>query len=163
MGTRNLTSVIYQEKTRVAQYGQWDGYPEGQGKTVLEFLKTFNPDKFKEQLLKIRWITSEEADKINKDKDWTTKYPHLSRDRGANILNLIHSESTKIDFLVDSSEFIKDGLFCEWAYIIDLDKNTLDVYSGSTKPIKTYLISDLPTFEQFVKDLEPQEETEDEA
>jgi hypothetical protein len=41
MGTRNLTRVICDGKTKVAQYGQWDGYPEGQGKTVLNFLRGY--------------------------------------------------------------------------------------------------------------------------
>ena len=40
MGTRNLTMVINQEgETKVAQYGQWDGYPSGVGASVLSFLK----------------------------------------------------------------------------------------------------------------------------
>ena len=39
MGTRNLTCVIKDGKYRVAQYGQWDGYPEGQGMNILNFLK----------------------------------------------------------------------------------------------------------------------------
>ena len=40
MGTRNLTLVKDKEgKTKVAQYGQWDGYPEGQGSTILNFIK----------------------------------------------------------------------------------------------------------------------------
>jgi len=29
MGTRNLTIVTSNGKTKVAQYGQWDGYPGG--------------------------------------------------------------------------------------------------------------------------------------
>ena len=31
MGTRNLTMVIQDQQTRIAQYGQWDGFPDGQG------------------------------------------------------------------------------------------------------------------------------------
>ena len=36
MGTRNLTKVIDKNGViKVAQYGQWDGYPAGQGVTAL--------------------------------------------------------------------------------------------------------------------------------
>jgi len=38
MGTRNLTMVISDGKTKIAQYGQWDGYPSGQGADILAFL-----------------------------------------------------------------------------------------------------------------------------
>ena len=34
MGTRGLTMVVSKGKTRVAQYGQWDHYPSGQGRTA---------------------------------------------------------------------------------------------------------------------------------
>lgn len=38
--------------------------------------------------------------------------------------------------LVNSEEFAADSLFCEWAYVIDLDKNTFEVYQGfNKKPI----------------------------
>jgi len=57
MGTRNLTMVISGGETKIAQYGQWDGYPRGQGKTCLEFLKANNLDKFKEKLKLLRWET----------------------------------------------------------------------------------------------------------
>ena len=39
MGTRNLTAVYLDGQYKVAQYGQWDGYPEGQGITALTFLR----------------------------------------------------------------------------------------------------------------------------
>ena len=40
MGTRSLIAVKSNEKYKIAQYSQWDGYPDGQGKTVLEFLRS---------------------------------------------------------------------------------------------------------------------------
>ncbi|KAI5238362.1 hypothetical protein E4T43_07446 [Aureobasidium subglaciale] len=39
MGTRNLTIVYYKGRYRIAQYGRWDGCPDGQGLTILHFLK----------------------------------------------------------------------------------------------------------------------------
>ena len=49
MGTRNLTMVISQEKTKVAQYGQWDGYPEGQGVKILSILKKVDMSELKKK------------------------------------------------------------------------------------------------------------------
>jgi len=55
MGTRNVTMVISGGETKVAQYGQWDGYPSGQGVTILNFLKRFSLKKFKKQLDKFQF------------------------------------------------------------------------------------------------------------
>ncbi|MHC5949058.1 hypothetical protein ACVXZ3_04645 [Providencia hangzhouensis] len=45
MGTRHLICVAKDGDYKVAQYGQWDGYPSGQGLTLLTFLR----DKLKKR------------------------------------------------------------------------------------------------------------------
>ena len=52
MGTRNLTMVIDKKgELKIAQYGQWDGYPEGEGLKILNFAKNKdNIQKLEEQL-----------------------------------------------------------------------------------------------------------------
>ena len=53
MGTRNLTIIVEDNKHKVAQYCQWDGYPEGQGRTCYNILK----DKVKLTMLKESYQT----------------------------------------------------------------------------------------------------------
>lgn len=146
MGTRNLTMVISNGETKVAQYGQWDGYPEGQGVTALNFLTNTDLNKFKEKLNSVKFINGSKEKEINKwlksigcENGWMNmeqaklyheKYPLLTRDNGAGILNLIMESEEEINWVNDNREFAADSLFCEWAYVIDLDKNTFEVYEG---------------------------------
>jgi len=142
MGTRHLIAVQVDGEYKVAQYGQWDGYLSGQGTDVLNFLIGLNGDyeKFKEQVRQCRFMTSEDINDINSTiiggmidgKEWQYVYPQLSRDMGAKILDHIMQKDTD-KRLNNKIAFAGDSLFCEWAYVIDLDKNTFEVYEGFNK------------------------------
>lgn len=149
MGTRNLTMVIMGGKTRVAQYGQWDGYPKGQGATILNFLKSTDLNHFSGQLKKVRFITEEDKKKreeflksigstdgwINMEQSakYDNEFPYDSRDIGGQILKMIDISTDDEIVLIDSTNFAQDSLFCEWAYVVDLDKRKLEVYKGFVK------------------------------
>jgi len=195
MGTRNLTMVIKDKETKVAQYGQWDGYPNGQGATILEFLSNNDLSKFKEKLKLVRFETKKDIDEkteylksigstdgyVNtKQSDlFNEKYPFGSRNIGGKILELINKVDKEI-VLRDASDFAKDGLMNEWTYVVDLDKNTFEVYEGfgkdamnederfySEKPddsgyypvslTKSYSLDKLPTQEEFIADFVDEE------
>jgi hypothetical protein len=138
MGTRNLTCVFYQGEYKVAQYGQWDGYPDGAGVDILRFLHSVNLDVFKERVAACRFATEQEIDEINAEikkirqslpeYDWAKQYPQFSRDTGNSILQAITFDC--VTELLNNIEFAADTLSCEWAYVIDLDKNTFEVYDG---------------------------------
>lgn len=123
MGTRNSTLVKLDGELKVAQYGQWDGYPTGQGKEIQDFLKKVDLKKFKEQIKALREITDEEAKVVEADELWTQHYPYLSRDAGASILQMIHDDEVK--FVVLYPDFKEDTLFCEYWYELDLNKETI--------------------------------------
>lgn len=141
MGTRNLTIVQKDREYKVAQYGQWDGYPEGLGVQLLIFLKRVNMHSFKECIDKVSFYTQEELEKIEnhietmkrnfKDYDWTLAYPELSRDWGGDVLQHIIFNGTKK--LKNSIDFAAYSLYCEWAYVIDLDSGKFEVYDGYNK------------------------------
>ena len=142
MGTRSLIGAIKGGEWKIAQYNQWDGYPTGQGLTVLNFLRAADLEEFVQKLDLCRLGTDEEieaayaaystnggmsmeqSDAFKKSPFW-----YLSRDTGADILNVVLSADSEI-ICKDSSSFGGEGLFCEWAYVIDADRRVLEVYKG---------------------------------
>lgn len=153
MGTRNLTMVISGGKTRVAQYGQWDGYPEGQGVKIYSFLKDVDLDKFRNKLETTVFVDEEKEQeidrylkKIGSENGWMDmdqsekykkKYPLLSRDVCGDILKLLYESEDSINYVNNSEIFAADSLFCEWAYVVDMDNMKLEVYKGfNTEPLE---------------------------
>jgi hypothetical protein len=142
MGTRGLTVVKSKGKVKVAQYGQWDHYPSGQGKTIARFIQNeMDLNKFKTRVDKLQFATPKQVDATWVDcgaapgadfisfsiaDDHAVIYPEFSRDTGAEILGLI--QDAGIECVENSLNFLKDGLFCEYAYMLDLDKKVVTVY-----------------------------------
>ena len=148
MGTRNLTIVYMDGEYRVAQYGQWDGYPEGQGLTCLQFLRDrMNEKDFRDALSHIKYIDTEKLRKILidygmdadgsipvKDADrFRQTFPEFSRDTGAEILSMIQNNKNTSNCLEDCLTFAAYSLFCEWAYVVDFDHRTFEVFQGFNK------------------------------
>jgi hypothetical protein len=158
MGTRNLTCVVLDGEFKVAQYGQWDGYPSGQGSTILDFLRAdLDENTLKSKVRALTGIKSDilhkqvhdaiekalaeasEEDRADARKylaienaaasEISDKYSTWDRNIGADILLMIQEHTSPMTVVLDT-EFASDSLFCEWCYVVDLDKRTFEVYSG---------------------------------
>lgn len=103
----------------------------------------------------------------------------ISRDVCADILTNIINSTGDVK-LQNNFNFGYDGLFCEWAYLVNLDTNKLEVYCGGStfclkenerfynkdsndgyygiKLIQEYDLNDLPSEEDFIKELEKRQE-----
>lgn len=158
MGTRHLIAVQKDNEYKFAQYGHWDGYPEGVGSDLLGVLQKITPEELAEKIKRCkpfnapeyfadygipmtafdengdidrRNLSAEEADKYT---DIYNRYKPSEVDAYAidAITSLAEAKDNVLGdfYYYDSLKFAGDSLFCEWAYIIDLDKNTLEVYKG---------------------------------
>ncbi len=147
MGTRSLTCVVLDGKLKVAQYGQFDGYPSGQGKTALEImrkiLKENQLERFKEKVRALSQITEAEHKQLwinvgaDPSKDYVSmeignafdeKHPELSRRTAAEILGLVmYRDIYRVQL---SDDFANDSLFCKWCYVVDLDQSIFEVHKG---------------------------------
>ncbi len=140
MGTRHLIAVYIDGEYKIAQYGQWDGYPRGQGVTCFEFIKTLLDanivEEFKEKVRATQWMTETEIDNIDEQIDngsiSENQYPELSRDTGGKILSLVLEKPAGIK-LINDITFAAASLVCEWVYVLDFDTNTFEVYKGFNK------------------------------
>lgn len=197
MGTRGLTAVMVDGVYKIAQYGQWDHYPTGQGTVVLKFCQEHLTTAegravFREKLQQVRFSNNEtELERSTFERtrnDYisggtkTMAYPYAGRDNGAEILNLLWRLPDN-ETIVTRNQigFAGDSLFCEWAYVIDLNLHTLEVYKGfqrepipegerfsalpheveywPVRRVRAYKLDDLPSVSGFIRDLEPPEES----
>lgn len=187
MGTRNLTMVQSGNEIKVAQYGQWDGYPSGQGVTILNFCREKeNLLKLKEKLSEVKFLDQNEIDNLNQklnkeDAETLARFERLlSRDIGGEILKRIIDEQGEVG-LINRVSFGYDSLFCEFAYCVNLDDNKFEIYEGfnrgklpdtdrfyneepnedgyyGVRLVKEYDLNNLPTKDEFINELEKDEE-----
>jgi hypothetical protein len=136
MGTRGLTKVIDRNGvTKVAQYGQWDHYPAGQGVKILSILTADNyaVEELELALDKCEFVSDAKRELIYAGynakypetthmKKFSSMLPSLSRDTCGDILNVVRWSSGPVP-LVDESEFEGDSLFCEGVYEINYQTN----------------------------------------
>ncbi len=69
-------------------------------------------------------------------------------DRGEDILDLTEN-------IEEYKDFLKDGLFCEYAYIYNQDNDTLEIYRGFFKKKQAFGIK-----EEIINELEKEKEEE---
>jgi hypothetical protein len=155
MGTRHLICIVQDELYKLAQYGQWDGYLRGQGKEIINFFDPREPDneeiripfdlaKFKERVRKIRTATPAEVEEaliscgaprgaeyitMGVSDKFQKNFPQFERAFGAKVLPHIMATDNAV-VAPSEIDFAADSLFCEYAYVINLDKNILEIYRG---------------------------------
>lgn len=185
MGTRNLSLCKKNGEVVIAQYGQWDGYPEGQGKTILEFCHDKdNITRLKAELENIRDIYTlteflEEYEKLapkwsnepdNRTEQMEYWYKELShRNIGGMIFSsIINVDKSKLPSVMNNLIYLQKyedlaqtenycDTWIEYAYLINFDTNELECY-GYGELLKKYSLDNLPTEQQFIDELEREEE-----
>ena len=138
MGTRGAWGFRIDGADKVT-YNHFDSYPDGLGDNLVSWLRKKGGrfGKLTAEARSLRVIdrkarpTEEEKVRLRPFADlgvsgqslddWycllreTQGYPDRTLDAGV---------------MIDSHEFLRDSLFCEWAYIVNLDDGLFEVYRG---------------------------------
>jgi hypothetical protein len=143
MGTRGLIGY-YSKGVTKATYNHFDSYPKCLGEEVREYIADRTARELYEDFLGIRlvqenkevtpedviaytnfWYGDVGRHFINGDLREEQGWYDLLRERQGDF-----AAYAEIGLMIDGISFIKDSLYCEWAYIINLDRGVLEVYRG---------------------------------
>lgn len=140
MGTRGAYGFRVEGKDKVT-YNHFDSYPRELGDNVLNYICKTPLAKMREIALRIELVDrdsqpSEEAKRIYRKYADLQVSEHSYDDWYCLLRNTqgdLFPYSKDLHDMIDSHEFLADSLFCEWAYIINLDTTRLEAYAGFNK------------------------------
>ena len=157
MGTRHIIKVRKNGRDWISQYGQWDGYPTGQGVDVMEFVKNepymrwlgqhidqghivpITPEKMQEYFNRMLAFAGD-------DKDMTAVIDQMfatsvfCRDAGAKCLMMYAKRMARSLAVIDEPSGWE-----EYMYTIDLDNETVEIkelYENAHEP-KVYTFKEI--------------------
>lgn len=141
MGTRG-TYGFRKDGVDKLTYNHFDSYPDWLGRKVVEFCKNHNVEELHKIFDKIVMVNESDTPteaQINEciengfsdfnvssgsNNDWYC----LLRNCQGNLECLANEKDHA--YMTNANNFIKDSLFCEYAYIINLDDEVLEFYEG---------------------------------
>ena len=140
MGTRGLWGFRKDGKDKLT-YNHFDSYPDCLGHTIVEFLKKHTKKELEDIAKRIvlvdedKLATAEAMVLCKKYCDTGVSTQQITDWncllRGAQGCPEAYADGLR--FMIDDAEFIKNSLFCEYAYIINLDDNVLEYWVGFQK------------------------------
>lgn len=123
-------------------YNHCDSYPDGLGRNIIEFINKHSVEELNDTFDKIVLVNehtppTEKQIQIcikNGLSDFSvssgqkTDWYCLLRNCQGDLESLVSMEDEA--YMIDNRDFIKDSLFCEYGYIINLDDNVLEYWEG---------------------------------
>lgn len=151
MGTRGFVGFVAGGTEKVA-YNHWDSYPSGLGLDVLGWLRDADPERTRLEAHALRVVAADSvptAEDVAALRPWTDLgVGGQSADDWYCLLRGTQGDpgaTLQAGVLVDAGQFPRDSLFCEWGYVVDLDRDVFEAYRGfQTEPHDRGRFADRP-------------------
>ena len=143
MGTRGSIGWTMDGKEYTETYNHYDSYPERLGCETLEVLKAVDLDLLKKKLQSIEMITDDGSLPTAKQIKRYQKYSEnpnnmekvnwywlLKKMQGA--IKFKEIAEGDLQHVIVNNGFMKDGLSCEYAYMVNFKTNKLEFFTGGT-------------------------------
>lgn len=152
MGTRSSIGIHIDGKDKLT-YNQYDGYPTNMGVAVytqvVDMIRELGWKKIASLSKKMKQVKSDKAFTEKQKEKYGHHWEQVST--GKDMYSLLRGLQgdlygmIKEGVMVGHNEFIHDSLFCEWAYILNVDEKTFEIYQGfQTSPPKDGRYKDVP-------------------
>jgi hypothetical protein len=144
MGTRGTYGFASNTKVKLS-YNHFDSWPEGLGKEIVAFIRKVNAEngwaKLRMAVDKCIVVDENAAMDESEARQYFPKkksfpklpiwYEAMHHFQNGKILDAVYTGEVK--HITDGSEFPKNSHFCEYCYVIDLNRMAFDIYVGKQK------------------------------
>lgn len=142
MGTRGAWG-FYKDGVTKATYNHYDSYPDALGETMLKFVWDTSDEKFKEIFDRIVLVEGTPTpEQLIEVTEWEGIEPNMNVGGPGevdwykllrNVQGDPYAYKNGLRFMEDGTTFMQDSLFCEYAYIFNVEEMTLEFYIGWQK------------------------------
>lgn len=137
MGTRGAIGY-YKDGQIKATYNHFDSYPDALGQEMLKFARSKTPAQHAEAADRLQMIDTNRKPTPEDVERWKP-YTDLgvSRQSTDDWYCLMREAQGKMGVYVEmgqmpdgGADFMRDSLFCEYAYLVNCDEGTFEIYKG---------------------------------
>ena len=144
MGTRGFTGFVVGGRL-IGSYNHCHSYPSGLGVALAvrlrDELEVGSVESMREGVKRVRLVddvaapSPEDVERYWPHADLSLGEERCKRECYALLRNLQGDPFAQLEagVMTDGTDFPLHSLFCEWAYVVDLDRECLDVYEGFRK------------------------------
>ena len=142
MGTRGAYGFHKNGIDKIT-YNHYDSYPTGLGDDIKKFISNHSIDDINKIFNKIKMV-KQNSKPTKKQVESCKKYANVNVSKGTvedwycllrEAQGNLEAYADDLAYMIDGGAFLKESLFCEWGYVINLDTNVLEIYRGfQTKP-----------------------------
>lgn len=144
MSTRGAYGFIKKGEMKIT-YNHYDSYLEGLGINIMKFIANTTDKELNDIFDKIIMVDEdsiptqeqikecEKVTNLNVSSKSVNDWYCLLRNAQGNL----EEYKNGLKYMMDNKRFMGDSLFCEYAYILNLDDNRLEIYKGFNKDKET--------------------------
>lgn len=140
MGTRGCYGFRKNGMDKLT-YNHFDSYPDWLGRKMIEFCKTTSIKEMNEIFDRLVLVNRHNKPTQEQIKECIDFYDGSVSNQTVEdwycLLREAQGEPSAykngLKYMIENNDFIKDSLFCEYAYIVNLDDNCLEFYVGFQK------------------------------
>jgi hypothetical protein len=137
MGTRGFVGFVVDGSEKIT-YNHSDSYPGGLGLDVLNWLRRQDISEVREATAKLRVVDGDKPSTHEDIESVGLQYANTRVSSGKLSEWYVLLRETQgnpeaildAGVMIDGQDFPYDSLFCEFGYLVDLDKNVFEVYAG---------------------------------
>jgi hypothetical protein len=125
-------------------FNKFDSYPSYLGENIVDFIMNNSIEEIHEvfdRIILVDGKTKPTEEQISECEayfeDFLGMSPNMTKDNWYALLFKVHCNlnlyKNDLKYMIKDDDIIKESIYCQWGYVINLDNNELEIYIGGQR------------------------------